>query len=109
MICIIIEITVFSSIRFTLHLPGLYLILVCLVNCCFGGFISLTSAYCNFVFGHRIGSKIFGIYLITLGCATFAQFGLVLGLSPIITLDGVIYIVLGMSVLNFFIVMFYKF
>ena len=109
MICIIIEIIVFSSIRFTLHLPGLYLVLVCLVNCCFGGFISLTSAYCNFVYGHRIGSKVFGICLITTGCATFAQFGLVLGLSPIITIDGVIYIVLGMAVVNFFIILFYKF
>ena len=44
-----------------------------------------------------------------IGGAAFIQFGLVLGLSPIITLDGVIYVVLGMTVVDFFIVLLYKF
>ena len=44
-----------------------------------------------------------------IGGAAFIQFGLVLGLSPVITLDGVIYIVLGMTVVDFFIVLLYKF
>lgn len=51
----------------------------------------------------------FGFYIIMIGVGAFTQFGLVLVLTPVITLDGVIYIVLGMFVVDFFIVLLYKF
>ena len=59
---LIIQIVVYSTYRFTAYTPGLYLIFVFLIGCCFGGFTSVNPTYCQIVFGNKWGSKIFGIY-----------------------------------------------
>ena len=93
---LIIQIVVYSTYRFTAYTPGLYLIFVFLIGCCFGGFTSVNPTYCQIVFGNKWGSKIFGIYVISVSIANFVQYGFVVGLSPSITLNGVIYICLGL-------------
>lgn len=108
-VCLSLQIMVFISIRFTVYVRVLYLIMVTLSGCCFAGFVAFTPAFCQIVYGPIVGSKVFSMYAIILGLSNFLQFGLVLGLAPLITLNGVIYIVLAMSIISFFIIILYRF
>ena len=93
---LIIQIIIYATFRFIPYTPGLYLVYVLLIGICFGGFTSVNPTYCQIVFGNKWGSKIFGIYVISVSIGNFIQYGFVVGLSPRITLDGVIYICLGL-------------
>ena len=95
---LLVQITLYATFRFTVHIPGLYFLYVFLNSLCSGGFVSIIPSYCHIVFGVEYGSKIFGIFIIFLSLANFLQYGFVVGLSPLITLDGVIYICLGIVV-----------
>ena len=106
---LVIQIIVYSTYRFTAYTPGLYMLFVFLIGCCFGGFTSANPTYCQIVFGNKWGSKIFGIYVISVSIANFVQYGFVIGLSPHITLNGVIYICLGMVTFALFVLVFTNF
>lgn len=95
-----IQILVYSTIRFTIYTPGLYLFLVFLINCCLGCFLVVTPTFAQIVFGQRTGSNIYGFYWSTFGVANFIAYAFVAGLIPYIEFDGVIYVCLGMCVLT---------
>lgn len=98
-----LQIIVYSSFRYAVHNPGAYLFLILINGICVGGNIAATPTYCQIVFGIKWGSKVFGLYIISLSIANFLQYGLLVGVAPIISLDGVIYICLGIVILALFI------
>jgi hypothetical protein len=99
----LLQIIVYSSFRYAVHYPGAYLFLILLNGICVGGNIAVTPTYCQIVFGIKWGSKVFGFYIISLSIANFLQYGLLIGVAPLISLDGVLYICLGIVILALFI------
>jgi hypothetical protein len=87
--------------RFVAHVPALYFITVLLNGICLGGLTAISAIYCQVVFGRKWGSKVFGIYVNGMTISNFIQYGLVIGAAPHITLDGIIYICLGLVVFIF--------
>lgn len=106
---LIIQIIIFSIIKFTVVNSGAYLFLILLNGICIGGFLVSAPTFLQIVFGQVIGSNSYGIFWTAFGLSNFLQYGFVSGLSPIITFDGVIYICLGMSVIALAIVTFGNF
>jgi len=95
---IVIEIIVFSTIHLAKHNKAAYLIEVLFANICIGGIFGTAPSFSQIVFGHKTGSNLYGFIFLAISTANFIAFGYVKGLSPTITFDGVIYIVLGMVV-----------
>lgn len=56
-----------------------------------------------------MGSKIYGIYALVLAVANAVQFAYVIGLTPLITFDGVIYLCLGKAFIAALLVIFSDF
>jgi hypothetical protein len=82
---------------------------VFLANCCIGGYLVTAPTFAQVVFGHRIGSNIYGFFWCIIGTANFVQFAYVQGLSLSIGFDHVIYICLGMCIAALPFVIFSKF
>lgn len=98
------QIIIYSVIRFSVLIPGLYLFLIFLSGVCFGGFTVITPTFSQIVFGTTIGSKVYGIYAQVLAISNFVQFAYVLGLKKYLTFDGIIYLCLGKAIIAFFLV-----
>lgn len=56
------SITVYSTIRFTVNIPGAYFIEVLIINFCIGGLLVSTPTVAQVIFGQRTGSNIYGFY-----------------------------------------------
>lgn len=104
-----LAILVYSTIRFTVHHKGLYLLEIFIINCCLGGFLvsTPTSALC--LYGPTTGANIYGILWDIFGFSNLLGYIFVSQLSKSIGFDNVIYVCLGMSILALPIVVFTKF
>jgi len=56
------SITVYSTIRFTVHIEGVYLIEVLIINFCIGGLLGTTPTVVQAIYGQKTGSNIYGFY-----------------------------------------------
>lgn len=95
------QIIIYSVFRFVAHVPALYFITILFNGICLGGVTAISAIYCQLVFSTKWGSKVFGIYVNGMSISNFIQYGLVIGLAPLITLDGIIYICLGIVIFIF--------
>ena len=59
----------------------------------------MAPTFLQIVFGDRVGSNIYGFFWEVFGLANLVQYAYVSGLSSKITLNNVIYICLGMSLI----------
>lgn len=57
-----ISIAVYSTIRFTVHIPGAYMVEILLINTCIGGLLVSTPTVIQVIFGQRVGEYIYGFY-----------------------------------------------
>ena len=97
------------TIRFTVHIEGLYMFIVFVMNCCVGGFQVTTPTVSQTIYGHRIGSQLYGFFWCCLALSNFISYLLVAYLSKQTGFDVVIYICLGMSMASIPIIIFTKF
>lgn len=94
-----IQIIIFSTIRFTVNIQGLFLFYIFMSNVCIGGLLGTTPTLLHLIFGVKVGSSAYAVYWQVFAISNFLQYGFVIGLSPLISFDGVLYICLGMTVL----------
>lgn len=106
---LVIQLIVYSILRFTVYTVGVYLFLLFLNGCCLGGFLVLTPTFLQIVFGEVVGPNIYGFFWEIFGLANLVQYAYVSGLSNKITFNNVIYICLGMSVFSLILVIFGNF
>lgn len=106
---LVIQIIIFSIIRFTVTNSGAYLFLILLNGICMGGILVGAPTFLQIVFGQVTGSNSYGIFWEVFGLSNLLQFGFVSGLSSKITFDGIIYICLGMSIISLLFVIFGNF
>lgn len=69
----------------------------------------LAPTFSSTVFGKEVGPKVFGMFWCSFALGNFLQYGYIMGLEPKIGLDGIIYICLGMNLLNLMIIILYGF
>ncbi len=107
MIAIItISIIIFSTLRFTVNLKGIYMIEMILVNLCMGGLLVTTPTVVQIIFGQRTGENIYGFFWCVIATANFIQYAYVSQLNQSIGFNNIIYICLGMTILAIPIVLF---
>jgi hypothetical protein len=97
------------TIRFTVNMRGLYMFIVFVMNCCVGGFQVTTPTVSQTVYGHKIGSQLYGFFWCCLALSNSISYLFVANLSKKIGFDIIIYICLGMSVVSIPIIIFTKF
>ena len=96
----LIQIVIFSTIRFAVENTSAYMFLILLNGICMGGMIVGAPTFVHVVFGQNVGSNAYGMFWNTFGLANLLQYGYVSGVTPKIGFDGIIYIWLGMSVVS---------
>ena len=106
---LLIQIVVFSTIRFTVQNTTAYLFLILLNGIYIGGMIVRVPTFLHIVFGQNVGSNTYGMFWKVFGLANLLQYGYVSGVTPKIGFDGIIYIWLGMSVVSLLIITFGNF
>ena len=74
-----LQIVIYSIIRFTVDVPGVYLLMVFLINCCLGGLLVMAPTVAQIIFGQETGSNIYGYYWTVFACANLLQFGFMSG------------------------------
>lgn len=97
---LLIQIVVFSTIRFTVQNTTAYLFLILLNGIYIGGMIVRVPTFLHIVFGQNVGANTYGMFWKVFGLANLLQYGYVSGVTPKIGFDGIIYIWLGMSVVS---------
>ena len=97
------------SIRFTVYNKGLYMFVVVIMNMCLGGFTVTTPTCSQTIYGHKVGSRLYGFFWCALSLSNFISYLFVSNLSKKIGFDIVIYICLAMSVAAIPIIVFTKF
>lgn len=105
----LIQIIIFSTIRFTTSLPGAYTFEIFLSNCCIGGYLVATPTATQNIYGEATGANIYGIYWCNFALANFLGYIYVSNLTKVIGFDNVIYICLGMTVIVIPFIIFTKF
>lgn len=78
-------------------------------NCTLGGLLVIAPTFSAVVFGKEVGAKIFGMFWCSFALGNFLQYVYLVTLEPNLTLNGIIYVCLGMNVLNVVIILVYNF
>jgi hypothetical protein len=104
-----IQLVLFSTIRFVIFSPGLFMLYIFLSNFCIGGFLGTTTTLLQLVFGVKVGSAAYGVFWFVFSTSNFIQYIFVSSVASKITFDGIIYICLGMSVVALLFVIFGNF
>lgn len=102
---LVIQMIEIITIRFISHYRIAYLLWVCVALLCEGGHFVTFPPLCLQVFGPEVGSKVYGFLLLICAAANLTQFGLNLGLRPLIGYDNEFYIYFGFTVFAFVLLM----
>ena len=98
---LIIQLVNIATLRFISSIETAYLLWVCSALLCEGGNFVLFPPLSLKVFGPNVGSKIYSILILVCSFSNLTQFGLNLGLRPLIGFENEFYIYLGMTAVAF--------
>lgn len=69
----------------------------------------MAPTYSAVMFGKDIGAQVFGVFWCSFAVGNFLQYTYLLTLESVLSLDGIIYVCLGMNVINVLIIILYGF
>jgi len=98
---LIIQMVNIVTLRFISSIEIAYLLWVCSALLCEGGHFVIFPPLSLKVFGPNVGSKIYSILILVCSLSNLTQFGLNLGLRPLIGFENEFYIYLGMTTVAF--------
>lgn len=96
-IILTLNVLVFTTIRYTVHIRELYCFEIFLANSCLGGFLVLNITHSHIVFGIDVGSNLDLFYWSFFSFSNFIGYFYVSGLSDTIGFNNIFYICLAMN------------